>query len=97
LQLWIYDPRRMTYVAGSKDLWGRSYSTQWWLFFLGPFDFSNDIYPGEDEFSIEEEQEVEASQRRAEGDKAATSARTRPAAAPARPAPKRAPKEAASP
>jgi hypothetical protein len=44
-QLWIYDAESNEYVAQSKDLWGKAYYAQWWFFLLGPFDFSNDLYP----------------------------------------------------
>ncbi|MCA8962130.1 MAG: hypothetical protein KDC38_16505 [Planctomycetes bacterium] len=33
------------YVAKSGDLWGHSYYSQWTFFAIGPFDWSNDIYP----------------------------------------------------
>lgn len=46
-QFWIYDPRQDAYVARSKDLWGQTYYSKWWFFGIGPFDFSNDIYPDE--------------------------------------------------
>ena len=46
-QFWIYDPRQNAYVAKSKDLWGHTYYSKWWIFFIGPFDWSNDIYPDE--------------------------------------------------
>ncbi|MDF1661906.1 MAG: hypothetical protein P1V97_09040 [Planctomycetota bacterium] len=46
-QLWIYDADTDEYVAQSKDLWGKAYYSQWWFFLLGPFDFSNDVYPDE--------------------------------------------------
>jgi hypothetical protein len=49
LQLWIYDPETEDYITQSKDLWGKAYYSQWWFFLLGPFDFSNDIYPNEQE------------------------------------------------
>jgi hypothetical protein len=48
-QLWLYDPARGTYVAKSGDLWGTAYASQWWILFAGPFDFSNDVYPDEDD------------------------------------------------
>ena len=44
-QFWIYDPKSETYVAKSDDLWGHSYYSKWWFLFVGPFDWSNDIYP----------------------------------------------------
>lgn len=47
-QLWIYDPVRSSYVARSRDLWGHSYYSKWWILFVGPFDLSNDIYPDDD-------------------------------------------------
>jgi hypothetical protein len=46
-QFWIYDPRQDAYVAKSKDLWGHAYYSKWWILFVGPFDWSNDIYPDE--------------------------------------------------
>jgi hypothetical protein len=49
-QFWIYDPRQEAYVAKSKDLWGKTYYTKYWFFGIGPFDFSNDIYPDESLF-----------------------------------------------
>ncbi|MFC1706046.1 DUF6655 family protein [Planctomycetota bacterium] len=45
LQLWLYNPVTHGLVARSGDLWGHSYYSTWWILFLGPFDFSNDIYP----------------------------------------------------
>lgn len=44
-QFWIYDPRQDAYVARSKDLWGKTYYSKWWILAIGPFDQSNDIYP----------------------------------------------------
>jgi hypothetical protein len=44
-QFWIYDPKQEAYVAKSKDLWGHTYYSKWYVLFVGPFDFSNDIYP----------------------------------------------------
>jgi len=44
-QFWIYDPRQEAYVAKSKDLWGETYYTKWWILGIGPFDWSNDVYP----------------------------------------------------
>jgi hypothetical protein len=44
-QFWIYDPKQEAYVARSKDLWGHTYYSKWYFLFIGPFDFSNDIYP----------------------------------------------------
>jgi hypothetical protein len=46
-QIWIYDPRQNAYVAKSKDLWGHTYYSKWWILFIGPFDWSNDVYPDE--------------------------------------------------
>lgn len=48
-QFWIYDPRQEVYVAKSKDLWGHTYYSKWWFLMIGPFDFSNDIYPSDAE------------------------------------------------
>lgn len=48
LQIWIYNPANRRYVAQSGDLWGTAYYSSWVFFGLGPFDFSEDIYP-EDE------------------------------------------------
>lgn len=45
LQLWIYDPASKLFVSKSGDLWGHSYYNQWFFLGLGPFDFSEDIYP----------------------------------------------------
>lgn len=44
-QLWVYEPNTKEYLKQSGDLWGYSYYTKWWLLGMGPFDFSNDIYP----------------------------------------------------
>jgi hypothetical protein len=44
-QIWVWDRATGEYVASSGDLWGHAYYSQWWFFFVGPFDFSNDIYP----------------------------------------------------
>jgi hypothetical protein len=52
LQLWIFDPAKEAYVAASDDLWGRSYLTRWTFLFVGPFDFSNDIYPSEEKVKV---------------------------------------------
>jgi hypothetical protein len=46
-QFWIYDPNQQAYIAKSKDLWGHTYYSKWWFLCVGPFDFSNDIYPDE--------------------------------------------------
>lgn len=48
LQLWIYDPATRRYIARSKVLWGHSYYSTWWVLFVGPFDWSNDVYPEEE-------------------------------------------------
>lgn len=47
-QLWIFDPKQEAFASRSKDLWGHAYYSQWHFFGIGPFDFSNDIYPEED-------------------------------------------------
>lgn len=44
-QLWLYDPATKGFIAQSPDLWGHSFYNQWWVFGIGPFDGSNDIYP----------------------------------------------------
>jgi len=44
-QLWIFDTASHTYLAKSQDLWGNAYYSQWTFLGIGPFDFSNDIYP----------------------------------------------------
>ena len=44
-QFWVYDPGTESYVSRTKDLWGHAYYSKWWFLFVGPFDFSNDIYP----------------------------------------------------
>ena len=46
-QFWIYEPVTDTYIDQSGDLWGKAYYTQWTFFGVGPFDFSEDIYPDE--------------------------------------------------
>lgn len=46
-QFWLYQPKTKTYLSQSKDLWGKTYYTQWTFFGIGPFDFSEDIYPDE--------------------------------------------------
>lgn len=48
-QFWILDPKQDAYVARSKDLWGHSYYSKWYILGCGPFDFSNDIYPDDDQ------------------------------------------------
>lgn len=48
-QFWILDPKQDAYVARSKDLWGKSYYSKWYILGCGPFDFSNDIYPEDDQ------------------------------------------------
>ncbi len=42
----VLDAASGSYVSESDELWGTSYYSQWTLFGLGPFDLSNDIYPG---------------------------------------------------
>lgn len=44
-QLWVMDPKQSSFVYKSKDLWGHSYYSKWTILGLGPFDWSNDIYP----------------------------------------------------
>jgi len=44
-QLFIYDPPQRRLLAESSRLWGHAYYSKWWFLFIGPFDFSNDIYP----------------------------------------------------
>lgn len=44
-QLWILDPKQSSYVSKSNDLWGHSYYSKWTILGIGPFDWSNDIYP----------------------------------------------------
>lgn len=46
-QFWIYEPVTDTYIDQSGDLWGKAYYTQWIFFGIGPFDFSEDVYPDE--------------------------------------------------
>jgi hypothetical protein len=46
-QFWIYEPVTDVYIDQSGDLWGKAYYTQWTFFGIGPFDFSEDIYPEE--------------------------------------------------
>jgi hypothetical protein len=53
-QFWIYDPLQDTYVAKSRDLWGHTYYSKWYFFGCGPFDFSNDIYPEDDQVNTGE-------------------------------------------
>ncbi len=57
-QFWVFDPRQESYVAKTKDLWGHSYYSKWYFFGIGPFDFSNDIYPDEKELAGEKGKEV---------------------------------------
>lgn len=47
-QLWLYDPKKKTYLGRSQDLWGTAYYNQWWVFGIGPFDGSNDVFPDVD-------------------------------------------------
>jgi len=47
-QLWLYDPKKKIYLGRSQDLWGTSYYNQWWVFGIGPFDGSNDVFPDVD-------------------------------------------------
>jgi hypothetical protein len=47
-QLWLYDPKKKAYLGRSQDLWGTSYYNQWWVFGIGPFDGSNDVFPDVD-------------------------------------------------
>lgn len=44
-QFWIYEPSTDSYLAQTGDLWGRAYYTKWTFFGIGPFDFSEDVYP----------------------------------------------------
>lgn len=55
LQLWVYDPETRVYLAKSGDLWGHAYYSSWWILFMGPFGFSNDIYPDEEAVADPEE------------------------------------------
>jgi len=48
-QFWILDPKQDAYVARSKDLWGHTYYSKWYFLGCGPFDFSQDIYPEEEQ------------------------------------------------
>jgi hypothetical protein len=47
-QFWIYEPVTDVYIDQSEPLWGKAYYTLWTIFAVGPFDFSQDIYPDED-------------------------------------------------
>ena len=47
-QAWVYDPKELAYRSKSKDLWGHTYASKWWFLFVGPFDWSNDVYPDVD-------------------------------------------------
>lgn len=47
-QLWLYDPKTKAYLGRSQDLWGTAYYNQWWVFGIGPFDGSNDVFPDVD-------------------------------------------------
>ena len=44
-QLWLFEPTTRTYLAQSPDLWGTAYYSKWTFLGIGPFDFSEDIYP----------------------------------------------------
>ena len=71
-QLWVYDAATQRFFSRSGDLWGRSYYNQWWLFGIGPFVGSDDVYPpdeifrdwlwGTNEDLDEDEQEAKAEQ-----------------------------------
>jgi hypothetical protein len=52
-QLWLYEPKTKTYQGRSQDLWGHCYYNQWWVFGIGPFDGSNDVFPDEDLLDVE--------------------------------------------
>ena len=54
LQLWVYEPQTKAFVSKSPDLWGHAYYNQWYFFGLGPFDFSNDIFPDLIDYSTDE-------------------------------------------
>lgn len=54
LQLWVYQPESKAFVSKSPDLWGHAYYNQWYFFGLGPFDWSNDIYPDLIDYSTDE-------------------------------------------
>ncbi len=62
LQLWVYDPDTRVYLAKSGDLWGHSYYSSWWILFMGPFGFSNDIYPEEEAVADPEEEADETTE-----------------------------------
>lgn len=47
-QLWLYDPKKKAYLGRSQDLWGTAFYNQWWVFGIGPFDGSNDVFPDVD-------------------------------------------------
>jgi hypothetical protein len=42
---WTYDPKTMLYLNHTPSRWGSAFYNQWFVFGLGPFDGSNDIYP----------------------------------------------------
>ncbi len=46
-RVWVKQTSDGNYVAKSGDLWGHSYYSKWTIFAVGPFDWSNDIYPEE--------------------------------------------------
>jgi len=48
-QFWLYEPSKRRYLVQSKDLWGHSYYSLWTFIGVGPFDFSNDVYPDDEE------------------------------------------------
>ena len=53
--LWVLDNGTGEYIAQSKDLWGHAYYSLWTILALGPFDFSNDIYPDAEVYESDEE------------------------------------------
>jgi len=44
-QLWLYDAATTAFLSHSGDLWGHAFYNTWWVFGIGPFDGSNDIFP----------------------------------------------------
>jgi Family of unknown function (DUF6655) len=53
LQLWVFEPSSQKFTSKSGNLWGYAYYNQWFFFGLGPFDWSNDVYPDDIETLVD--------------------------------------------
>lgn len=59
---WTFDPKTNLYLNHTPSRWGSAYYNQWFIFGLGPFDGSNDIYPDWDLDRFEDGEDEDAPQ-----------------------------------